>query len=455
MNKDRIEFMTQGMRMRRGAVSGAVGGLAMAGALFFSPGAHAQLAPDFFQILNQTVDDCFQAESSDVDCGSYAISPNTDLQMRLAAPEELAVQKSLAKEFSDLQRKAVAGRLGALRAGALGGGAASDDAVGRLSTFGTYSHGFGSKDQSDYENEADYKGHDLLLGLDYRLNESFVAGAALGYMDKDVKQSAIYTDDDTEATSNADARNQTKGFGLTVYGHLEIGGAYMGASIGNQWLSQDTRRRADFLASSDPADAVPLTARGSTDSSNLQLGWNAGYVWRPGATNIDLGTSWLYQRYETDAFEESGAVCLVDDGTGINPCSGTASDLDLNMSYAKQAVSSMEGSLSLRVSRAMSARGLVLVPFAEAEITRQFEDDRYQIRAMYTRLYGDLNGDGEIDIDYFALNTEETDTSYGALSAGINIVGRRGWQGFLLYRRTLGMKNISDNTISAGVRLEL
>lgn len=436
--------------------------LAAAGALACSQGAQAQIAEEFSQILlgnnsqRGLVGDCLagtdggEGSLEGVDCQAYGITPTTDLQMRLAAPEELAAQKSIVKEFSGQQLKAVAARLGALRAGGpLGGGASSDAAasrVGRFSTFANYAHGFGNKDQSEYENEADYTGNDLTLGLDYRFSQDFVFGGALGYIDKDVKLSASYSDGLIEAL-NADARSQADGFGLTLYGQWETGGAYIGGSLGNQWLSHDLRRRADYLTSADPDDAVPLTARGSTDSTNLQASLSGGYVWSFGATSIDATLSGFYQKSSTDSFDESGALCPVDE------CSFT--ELDLNMTYAKQKVDSLEGAVSLRISRAMTVGNLVLVPFADAEFTRQFEDDRYRIRAMYTALYGDHTGDGVVDIDYFSLSTEEVDKSYGALSAGVNFVGRSGWQGFLHYRRVLGLRNVSDNAITAGVRLEL
>jgi uncharacterized protein YhjY with autotransporter beta-barrel domain len=424
--------------------------------LFGSQAVQAQLAPDFADILNGpdgVVESCFEGGEGNgigVDCSAYGITPTTDLQMRLAAPEELAAQKSTVKEFSSQQFKAVAARLGSLRAGgAMGGGGSSDDAFdrnGRFSAFANYSHGFGTKDQTGYENEADYTGHDVVLGADYRFNANFVLGGALGYIAKDVKLSSVYSDGLIEAF-NADGRSEANGIGLTLYGQWESGGAFVAGSLGNQWLSQDMRRRADYLTTADPADAVPLTATGSTDTASLQASLSGGYVWNLGATSIDASVAGFYQKARTDAFEESGAICPAGE-CSFDP-------LDLNMSYGKQTVDSLETSVSLRLSRAMTAGSMVLIPFIDAEFTRQMEDDRYRIRAMYTAIYGDHDGDGIVDIDYFNLATDEVDKSYGALSAGLTFVGRSGWQGFLHYRRTVGMSDVSDNTIAAGVRLEL
>lgn len=431
--------------------------LSAAGMLLCGQQAQAQVAEQFASILDAAEEACYQysegaeGQAVNADCGAYRVTPSTDLQMRLAAPEEMSAQKSLVKEFGEQQRRAIAGRLGALRAGnALGGGASADDGfnrVGRFSAFANYSHGFGTKDQSDFENEADYTGNDFVLGLDYRFSTEFVLGGALGYVDKDVKLSAVYSDGLVEAL-NADARSEADGFALTLYGQWERGGGYVGGSLGNQWLSHDLRRRADYLVTADPADAVPLTASGSPDSTTLQASLSAGYVWNLGATSIDASLAGFYQKSRTDAFQESGAVCA------IGECSGW-SELDLNMSYAKQGVDSLETSAAVRLSRAMTAGPMVLVPYAELEFTRQLEDDRYRIRAMYTALYGDHDGDGVVDIDYFSLDTGEVDKSYGAMSLGMSFVARSGWQGFLVYRRTLGMKHVSDNVITAGVRLEL
>jgi len=423
-----------------------------------NPAAAQSLATEFNAILNGAngvAARCRAALPNDPRCDDYNITPITDLQMRFAAPEELAAQKSLVKEFSAQQLKGVAGRLGALRmrtantrsgarsdeqvalaTGALGSGAAADPESGGVRAFSGYatlSHGFGTRDQTSYEDEADYKGNDLIVGADYRIIRSIVMGLAIGYSDKEVDLSANYSDATTPTTPNANGSTDASGIAATLYGQWESDSVYISASLGGQWLSYDLQRRADYVTGSP---TVSLTANGETDSTGTQASLSAGYVLSLGASSIDTALSGQYQNTKIDEFRETGANCT----TGA--CAGT----DLNMRFAEQEVKSLETSLSVRVQHSFSTGFAVLIPFVSAEYIKQLEDQRYVITGMYSSLFG--------VIPNFNLNTDEPDTQYYAVAAGLSFVRQGGLQGFLRYRTTLALENVSDNLIAAGVRYE-
>jgi hypothetical protein len=116
------------------------------------------------------------------------------------------------------------------------------------------------------------------------------------------------------------------------------------------------------------------------------------------------------------------------------------------MRFGDQDIKSLETSLSVRAQHAFTAGGIVLIPFLSAEYIKQNDDDRFVISGMYSSLFG--------AIPNFNLNTDQLDTEYYALAGGLSFVAQGSWQGFLRYRTTLDLDNVSDNLIAAGVRLE-
>ena len=410
-------------------------------------------------------DYCFATSETEADpngraCNVFAIgSPNgaSDLELRFAAPEELSVQKSVVKEFSAQQMRAVSDRLGAIRAASpSGGGAAADDAsagAGRLSGFVTLSRGFGSRDQTAWEDEVDFTGNEAVVGLDYRVNSSTVAGVALGYIDRDIGLKAEFSDPGLgiDPTSNADGRHKASGGGLTIYGQWESGRAFVSGSIGHQWLSHDMRREADYYHYSI-TQPVQFTARGSTDSSNLQAGLGGGYLWSAGAFGFEATANGLYQRTRLKGFEESGAEGIVCINYAGPPCEDTL--VNMNMRFASQLIKSFEATATLSARYTANVGSVVMIPFLDGDVIRQLEGGRHAVKTMFSALYGDPDNDGNIDFDYFSLDTDKADRQYFALSTGFSIIGRGGWQGFLRYRRTLGLRHVADNVITAGLRHE-
>lgn len=425
------------------------------------------VASDFSTILNNISRDCAIASQTEglsddqlATCGSSSsITPRTDLEMRSAAPEELAAQKSIVKEFSAQQMKNIAGRLSDLRTNVagvsggylsgdyrlagtklssrrLGGGASADsELVSPFNMFANVAHGFGDRDQTVYEDKLKFHGLELTVGGDYRLNPSTVVGAAVGYSTKRIRLSSNYVDTTSGATTqNASGESDVKGMVVSVYGQWEGKSLYVNGSLGNQWLSHDLQRRADYYSAGDPV--VPLTADASTDSTTTQASLSAGYVWHVGATSVDAAVNAQYQNSKIDGFQETGALCT----------SGACSGVDLNMRFDGERIKSTETSLSVRVQHAFTPSSGVFVPFISAEVIKQFEDERYTISGMYESLYG--------AIPNFNLATDEPDTQYYAASAGISFVRQGGWQGFLKYRAKFGLDNVTDNLISAGIRME-
>jgi outer membrane lipase/esterase len=439
----------------------------VAAMLLASGHAAAQsVAADFNTIINNISSDCsaltrqqkLTASQSAACNAAAAITPRSDLEMRSAAPEELAAQKSIVREFSAQQMKNIAGRLSDLRTNlaalpadyssdsyslagvsamkrARGGGASADSQqlASPFNLFVNAAHGFGTRDQTAYEDKLKFHGSELTVGSDYRLTPAFVVGGAIGYSTKRINLSANYVAPSGTTTQNANGKSDVKGVTISVYGQWESGNVYVNGSLGNQWLSHDLQRRADYYSG---GAAVPITANASTDSKTLQASLSGGYVWRVGQTSIDAALNAQYQNSKIDGFRETGALCTA----------GACSGVDLNMRIDGERAKSTETSLSVRVQHAYTPSFGVVVPFISVEIIKQLEDKRYVISGMYESLYG--------VIPNFSLSTDTPDTQYYAASVGLSLVRPNGWQGFFKYRAKFGLENVSDNLLAAGVRVE-
>ena len=439
------------------------------GMLVAGPASAQSLASDFSDFLNNLAQDCNvlgQSESlsitqSDTCFTATSITPRTDLEMRSAAPEEFAAQKSMVKEFSAQQMKNIAGRLSDLRTSManlskdnlfdgyrvasatstsrrLGGGASADDTLASpFNMFANIAYGFGNRDQTVYEDRLRFHGSELTVGGDYRLDSATVIGAAIGYSTKRSRLSSNYVDAASGVTTqNASGKSDVKGMVVSVYGQWESNSLYVNGSFGNQWLSHDLQRSADYYSSGNPV--VPLIADAATNSTTLQASFNGGYVWHVGSTSVDAAVNAQYQNSRIDGFKETGAVCPA------GACS--VDSVDFNMQIDSARIKSTEASVTVRVQHAYTPSYGVLVPFVSAELIKQLDDKGYVITGMYESLYG--------VIPNFNLATDKPDTQYYAASAGLSFVRQGGWQGFLKYRAKFGLDNVSDSLISAGVRKE-
>ena len=373
----------------------------------------------------------------------------TELQSALqnVAAEEAAAVGSTATELSATQAGAVSKRIAGLlsasgrfsvSAAALngsgtlisflpsGGGASSESSdllTDRWGVFANFIAGTGTKDETEGEDGFDADSSGITLGTDFRLNNNFIFGAALGFnsisSDFTVSTNVSGGDFDMESTTFS-------GFGLWV-GDKWFADAIV--SFGS--ASYDLNRRI-VIGATDAAEAAgnnstDTIASADTDSTQVGISGSTGmeFVTRSG-TSIAPYARFAYTDVDVDGYTETGA----------DP---------LTLRVDSQSISSLTGAVGIRVAHALSTSFGVIVPQFNLEIIHEFDDDSREITSVY------VNDPRQTEL--LAI-TDEPDRDYIALNGGVSAVLKGGWQIFFDGRTLFGLDDISEAVVTLGARTE-
>jgi uncharacterized protein with beta-barrel porin domain len=374
---------------------------------------------------------------------------------RSAAPEELGADNVLLKELAHRQLDQLDQRLKDRRGSANPGQLAyvpllvslnpqetvaqssgwSKD-FSRWGVFGNLAGDFGRRSATDLTDGFDLNGFNITGGADYRVNRAWVLGAIAGYTDERAG---------FDATPGSGGRLEHKGFSLLMYGQYEAQSFYMTGSLGWQQLDQRLERNIAYI---DPIhlDAggnnlrANVLATGSGKIAALFSTLQSGYSWNRRATTLEGYVQLQYRRNHLDAFRESGGAGTVTDGI-------TSYAFDVNMSYAAARVTSLDGTIGLKWQRVINGTVGVFVPYFNAEYTHQFNDTPYTVSGMLAPLSG--------IVPDFTLPPDALSGRYYSAVAGCSYVARGGLQSYLQFRSSFHQANLTDRSITVGLRHEL
>ena len=389
------------------------------------------------------------------DSGSTTYSLHVDQQnlgfaLRWTAAEELAAQGSSATQFTNSQLNSLASRISALRVSALGrtvrngglpgslwangGGASADDGIAkRWGGFLNGAYGDGSKDDttdpfnttgvSGAEDAFDFDGSEITLGADYRLGESTVLGAMLGFSKRQV--------DFDSSASIVDGNIDTDGSSFIAFALWESDRFYATGSVGGQWLSYDMTRGIDIPSTNPLVAPVDIFTSSSTDSETLMGTLGGGANFNFGGFTLEPYAKAEYQKVSVDEFSE-------EDAGGFE------------LSYGEQDIKSFQLAAGVKLQHVFNPSFGVIVPYARAEFRKELENDPRNISAVYSGMPAASLAAGQD----FNLATDEHDDQFYVLVGGFSIVFKHGLQGFLQYQQVLDLDTFSDRVIAGGVRLE-
>jgi uncharacterized protein YhjY with autotransporter beta-barrel domain len=375
---------------------------------------------------------------------------NLGFALRWTAAEELAAQGSSATQFTNSQLNSLASRISALRVSALGrtarndslpgslwasgGGASADESIAkRWGGFlnGAFGHGrkddttdpFNTTGDPGAEDAFDFDGSEITLGADYRLGESTVLGALLGFSKRSV--------DFDSSVSIVDGTIETDGSSLLVFALWENDRFYATGSIGGQWLAYDLTRRITYPSLNPLVAPVDVTTKSSTDSVTLMATLGGGANFRFGGFSVEPYAKADYQKVSVDEFTEEGA-------------SG------FEFGYGEQDIKSFQLAAGAKVQYVFNPSFGVIVPYARAEFRTELESDPRNISATYAALPAASASVGQD----FNLATDEHDDQFYVVVGGFSVVFKHGLQGFLQYQQVLDLDTFSDSVIAGGLRLE-
>jgi uncharacterized protein with beta-barrel porin domain len=306
-------------------------------------------------------------------------------------------------------------------AGRRGGGASSDNQLlaSRLGIFVTGDISTGERDETDLESGLDFDTVGITIGADYRINNQFILGGAIGFID-------------TEAELENDAGDlDTRGINLSLFGTYYSPQNYFidfSATLGNNDFDQKRRIVYTLEGLAD----VNQTLKADYDGDMVSLFVGSGYDFNRGAWSFGPRADLEYIKSDIDAFTEEVSDPTADGGGWATRVDDTDQRwLTLN--------------LGGRVSYTHSADWGVLIPYARLDWLHEFEDDSQVITAHFV---DDPAGLG------IEIQTDEPDTDYLRLRFGTSAQFQNGVVGFVDYGTILAHSEWSSHTISAGLRME-
>ncbi len=303
----------------------------------------------------------------------------------------------------------------------------TDDEVGKdFARWGFFATGLidrGGASSDGMSPGFDFHNASITSGIDYRFNDTFVGGLALGYASNNSSLD--------ENAGKIDVNSYSLNAYFTWYRNNDF---YVEGSAVADWLNYDLSRNIVYqIASlSGGTTNVNNTAEASPDGRQYTLSLSVGKDFNREAWTISPYIRGVYTHVTLDGFDEH-----MRDTTG--PGSGLGTSVD------SRSFTSELGVLGGRISRTVSMDWGVLVPNALVEWNHEFKNDP---QTVVTRFLADPTQTPIIVTD------TRVDQNYFNLGIGLNAILPGGRSGFLYYEHVTGYSGIHENRLSAGIRIE-
>jgi uncharacterized protein YhjY with autotransporter beta-barrel domain len=295
-------------------------------------------------------------------------------------------------------------------------GTRSDDdqsPFGKLGVFANGTFTLGDKDGTSRETGFDFHTLGMTAGVDYRLTDSFILGAAFGF---------AATDADLDGSGgNIDAKQYSGSiYGTYYFERFYIDGI---ATIGHNTF--DSERNIVYSIT------VPVsqTAKGDTDGTHYTLGIDGGYEFRSGGLTYGPYVRLNYYKIGINGFAEH-----IDNS---NPGFGLA------LEFRDQTVESLRTALGGQASYPLSTQVGVFVPQLMFEWVHEYLNNDRTIISNYVN---------DPNKELIVFSTDEPDRNFFHLGVGLSAMFRGGKSAFIYYQTALAFENITRHDIVLGVR---
>ena len=368
-------------------------------------------------------------------CNSGCAAPGPSPQEKQAtdAAKQAAALGSVALTTTSVQTTNIGLRLAALRRGARGvnvsgvsfnldgqpvpldvvasviaalgqGGGASADRASAFGPLGFFLNGqgsFGNQDLTPRDAGFDFHTMGMTAGVDYRLTDQLVLGAAFGYLRTKMNLDA----------SAGDSR--INGYSLSAYGSYYLQNFYVDGIATFGWNEYRNER-----------NVADVTAQSHTDGTQFAVGLSTGYDVHVGALSVGPTARVNYARVRIDGYRETGAASF-------------------DTRISEQTIESVTSALGGEVRYALSTGWGVFMPQVSFEWEHEYKGDNRTIVARVS---------SEPTVAP-AVRTGSPDRDYANLGAGVTATFPGGVSGFAHYQAVLGRTNFTSHAFSAGVRL--
>lgn len=304
----------------------------------------------------------------------------------------------------------------------------SDEAGASFSRWGFFmtgmytSGGFGTTQARpgfDFDNAS------ITAGVDYRFNDSFVGGVAVGY-----------NHDNSDLDLDAGGLD-VDGYNITAYfTWYHANDFYIEGSASYGWLDYDLKRNIIYqiaaVDGSGGTTTVNQTAKASPSGDTGTLSLTLGHDFNNGAWAFSPYLRGTYGHLSLDGFSETIP-------NSNAPGFGLATRVD------SRSDTSEIGVIGGRFSYTISQDWGVLVPNAVIEWNHEFKTD------PQTVVYRFISDPTQTPV---AITDVRPDANYFNLGLGLNAVFAQGRSGYFYYEHLTGYENAHINRFSLGVRVE-
>jgi outer membrane autotransporter protein len=170
-----------------------------------------------------------------------------------------------------------------------------------------------------------------------------------------------------------------------------------------------------------------FTVRGDTDGTQLEATVAGGYTGHRGAFQYSpyLRLDWL--QVDVDGYVETGAP-----------------GLDLVME--DQSIDSFASTLGGRLSWTHSGEKSVVIPQFRFDWSHEFDDDSRPLTARFA---------SDPSSAFFSVPTDDADPDYFTAGAGVAWVLQGGRQVFVDVESLIGLRDVTNHAVTAGIRFTL
>jgi len=257
------------------------------------------------------------------------------------------------------------------------------------------------------------------IGGDYRFNDRLLAGGAF-----------TYTNRNGDFDGGGDF--STNSWGLLAYGSLiPMPAMFLDLTLGYTGHSYLVDRPVSYV---EGGSGDSLSGRSSSNAAGNELLIRAftGYDHTIGNATIGPRVGMNYSRLSIDSYTESG-------GGG------------LALSYDNQTIQSLQITVGLQASAAISTSYGVWVPQATADYVHEFENDQ---RSITVQFEGDQRTPAQGGISSFSFENDKPDRNFFNFGVGTVLVLPNGIQPFANFHIMAGHSQFDNYGGTIGVRIE-
>jgi uncharacterized protein YhjY with autotransporter beta-barrel domain len=359
-----------------------------------------------------------QATANAIPVRQKSLSTQLNSLRTLSLHNSITRDRSIAKEIDRARKNNSGFRTNNLQVqlqdqslplGTLLGGAAGDSAeFGRWGAFVTGNIDFG-KQEKNSALESDFQTNMLIAGVDYKVSNNVVLGAALTHSD---------TDAGDDRTANTDLRR----YSLSLFGSLYSRDTfYIDGMITYGTSAYDLDRRiARDAGGSDISSA-------KTDGDELSASFGAGYNLQHKNLNTRLFTFLNYVDANIDGYAEN---------VSGDSSAAVVDGMDLQ---------SLIANIGVELSWNINTGAGVFTPTLAVAHEHQYADDSVYVTGRFV---------GGLDEGAFAYTAPNRDDNYLSAQIGVNAVLPNGISGFISYDTFVDRKDFGSGQLSVGVRWE-